>query len=510
VATFARPLVPRHIHRGFSQGLQLLKFSFPDEVEWVKPRIHELASRRVFGFTGGALAPAGLLEFAAEGTPHVVCTRSIEEDHPAVASACAIAIGISQGDCPPGFWLVELEVRRKDTDDWQLVADANRRTAPLLVVVPEEQPNASPRLRLLASAYTCGSRTPIEPNELDQFNLNREELFDLLSDMLESVQRGFAPELSREFRWLEALFRDVTTFAGKMLSESAEREVARLLTLASVVADRLKPDSDFLQTHSLFVSVPGLLALDAHHYAELSTAHPLARALQWCGRLTQHNLVVAAFRDVIIEDVCLNPQAPPPEIYQVLRLFHNFMQVLQETADFNRFNYEQYLTRLVGPIEQIQPGAEEFDRHTVLGPSHVRWALSQLAERRRATLHSEGLGDVNALLDRAHSFRDWLRNRLSAQAQIMPALTWNHPWLRASLAEDSLIENSVRFASLFALAARSAGAGWLHFEEATNWLHQHGSSRTEKAIATLVGLAPELFSYYLMFWELMVRTYPHE
>jgi hypothetical protein len=509
VATFARPLVPCRIQRSFSQGRQLLNFSFPDEVRWVKPRIHELASDRIFGFTGEALAPGGVVEFAAEGNPCVVCTRASEENHPAVPNAYAIAVAVSQADCPAGFWLVELEVRRKDTDDWQLVVDAKGRSAPLLVVVPADQTEASPRLQLLASAYTCGSRTPSQPNELDRFSPNRQELSDLLSEVLEIIKPGFPPELSREFRWLEALFRDLAACCGEALRETEEDEIARLLTLASVVADRSKPGWDFLRAHSLFVSVPGLLALDAPHYTGLSTAHPLPQALQWCGRLAQDASVVPAFRD-LIEEVCLNPHAPPPETYGVLRLFQNFTQVLQGMADFNRFNYERYLTGLVGPIEQIQPHAEEFDRHTVLGPSHVRWALSQLAERRRATLQSEGLGDVNILLDRAGSFRDWLKSRLHARSQVMPALTWNRPWLQASLPQDSLIENSVRFASLFALAARSAGAGWLDFHEVTEWLCQHGTSRTEKTIATLVGLAPELFGYYLMFWELMIRTYPHE
>ena len=90
--------------------------------------------------------------------------------------------------------------------------------------------------------------------------------------------------------------------------------------------------------------------------------------------------------------------------------------------------------------------------------------------------------------------------------------SWNHPWLSVHFPNDALMENCVRFASLFALAARAAGAGWLRFEDVMGWLLSQSSTpqSSEKAIATLVGMAPELFGYYLMFWELMIRTYPHE
>ena len=94
----------------------------------------------------------------------------------------------------------------------------------------------------------------------------------------------------------------------------------------------------------------------------------------------------------------------------------------------------------------------------------------------------------------------------------MPGDVRNAPWLLVIIDYDAFMENCSRFASLFALSARSTAAGWLDFDAVIGWLaNQVGAAEvTENTIATLVGMAPELFGYYLMFWELMIRTYPHE
>jgi hypothetical protein len=93
----------------------------------------------------------------------------------------------------------------------------------------------------------------------------------------------------------------------------------------------------------------------------------------------------------------------------------------------------------------------------------------------------------------------------------MPTSVWKLPWLPVSF-DDDLMENCCRFASIFALSARAAGFGWLSFQDVTDWLTAQNveTGAEEGALATLVGMAPELFGYYLMFWELMIRTHPHD
>jgi hypothetical protein len=198
-------------------------------------------------------------------------------------------------------------------------------------------------------------------------------------------------------------------------------------------------------------------------------------------------------------------------------LFRNLSQLVQadpetsEPANLRHFCYAKYWSQTIGCICRL-PQQAEWDERTVLSRVHVEWALERLAERRQSTLRNTELGAVNALLNSANSFRLWLRAALQTHSTIMPADSWNRPWLSVSFPNDALMENCVRFASLFALAARAAAAGWLRFEYVAKWLPSQSHTRqdAERAIATLVGMAPELFGYYLMFWELMIRTYPHD
>jgi hypothetical protein len=93
----------------------------------------------------------------------------------------------------------------------------------------------------------------------------------------------------------------------------------------------------------------------------------------------------------------------------------------------------------------------------------------------------------------------------------MSLAAWGAPWPQLVAPDSDFLESAPRFASLFALAARSAAAGLLEFDEALTWLESHVDRRSmaEEGIAVLVSLAPELFGHQLLFWELIVRTAPH-
>ena len=57
---------------------------------------------------------------------------------------------------------------------------------------------------------------------------------------------------------------------------------------------------------------------------------------------------------------------------------------------------------------------------------------------------------------------------------------------------------------MFALAARLSAAGHLPFGDVIGWLGQQGAG--DQVVATLVGLGPELFGFFLMYWELQLKT----
>jgi hypothetical protein len=192
--------------------------------------------------------------------------------------------------------------------------------------------------------------------------------------------------------------------------------------------------------------------------------------------------------------------------------FANFMQIAatpeceSTTAEFNHFNHEAYWLQVLGTLRRDQLAAD-WAGESLLGKAHLVWALDEFVRRYESSAHELQLGAANSLLRSAPSFRAWLQERLAAKG-IMSAAAWKTPWPRFESPEIDFLESAPRFASLFALAARAAAAGWLEFDEAMKWLEGRVERRwmAEQGIAVLVGLAPELFGHQLLFWEITIRT----
>jgi hypothetical protein len=226
--------------------------------------------------------------------------------------------------------------------------------------------------------------------------------------------------------------------------------------------------------------------------------------------------VFEAYR-IMIEDALFSPQSAKPDTFAVLKNFRNFPHVVQtnssgvEPLDFARFDYRRYFDETIGCIDSVEPQLE-WNANRVLGRTHARWALGQFITHLEKASENRELGSLNAFFCNAVTFLDWLRKTIKDYQGLVPLDARNHVWLWVSIEEPAIVSCCVEFASVFALAARAAGAGWLSFEDVMQWLTQIGGDNqiVRQAIATLVDLAPELFGFYLMFWELMIRTYPHD
>jgi hypothetical protein len=500
IATFAQPLVANKVCPSSSPGFHSLGFEFCETVSHVRLRITELAANHeCFGPENELLF--GQCVFHSGDLPDVACVRVQPSTSSTIESGCTVQLTVPNSGWPTGFWMLELDVRRDELSDWQIVKDRYGQRAPLLMVAPSNQHHDDWRIELFSSAYKGKDWAAA----LDS------HLFDFLAQLLQLMKQPFAPEVRSEFKWLESLIHKVGVRVGRQLRSVDDRDINHLLDLTSLQTDVLDRGSGTTPNHSLFVAVPGLMALSAEHYSEISSAHPLARALQWCGRLAMHEFVFDAFRS-LIEEVVSNSDVPVPDTYRVLQLFDNFAYVIQSNGDgvdpteFFHFKYSEYIDRLIGEIQRIQLQAEWTER-SALGRTHAEWALWRLECRSHEP--ARDWGAINALLKTGSSFQQWLRQRLGEHSDLVPADVWHRPWLQVNISDHDFFGNCARFASLFALSLRASAAGWLIFEDVTKWLVTHGD-RNERTIAAIVGLAPELLGFYLMFWELMVRTYPHE
>lgn len=506
IAKFTRPLRPIDIDLGSDLQHHWLGLRFADEVPWVRPRVSEIVSGQVVETEGQVFDTSGRCIFNAISLPEIECIDADSNEKRRVT------LSVPDTGWPGGLWLVELEVRRSETADWQDVRTASGARVALLCANGPDG-SGDTRNQIIWAAYHTGrAGSPAPLQVIVATNPTLADAYELLADVARLVEPGFAPQVRHEFAWLENLFHELGRFTGKTIALAERENTATLLNLACVETDQ----ADGAPTRrSLFVTVPELLALPADHYVGLSSDHPIGRALGWCCRLHTYNLVFDAFRESIQTAYETASSTPMPELIRVLQEFRNYAQLLSgpqaATEDFRHFDYEHYFRCTIGLISGPQP-QHEWDDRSALSRIQVEWAFAKLVERRKACMEDHSLGAVNALLDAAPAFRNWLKAALDSHSKLMPAATWSQPWLSVSFESDDLLENCCRFASIFALSARAAAAGWLRFEDTIAWLTRRGTYRhaDEAAISMLVGMAPELFGYYLMFWELMTRTYPHD
>ena len=502
-ATFSPPLIPEQVEA--CDNGSSLTFCFPDRVSLLRPRVSEVTCGvRMQGYQQmGSTLEDGLV-FQCDASPTVTVEEfsaaSFADLDMALPGHCIKLIAIAD-ESPPGVWLIELEARRNEEADWQLLTTPKGKRLPALLVVRPPTYEEDFRSSLIWAALDAhGSHVlGLSP---DIFCENEPEMPNLLSEVFSLIDRGFGAPVRPQFYWLENLCHDLSQEVSRTLGAQDADEVRKLLFLAS---GKKSHDS----YRSLFVNVPGLLALPSSQYTDVSTAQALSRSLQWCGKLSDYELVIEAVQDC---------SASLLDVFEVTKFFGNFNSIMRQAEsgdlsdDFHGFNYEAYWDEGVGLIEDMDYQSE-WDWCSPLGPMHAKWSMACLRHRReqRDTDNDQIMGQVTRVLSLSGAFRKFLRSQLSSYNKLITRPAWESPWLRVSFEEDHFSNSCAAFSSLFALAARASGAGWMDFQCVMDWLHAQDIAQgsAERTLAALVGMAPELFGYYLMFWELMIRTYPH-
>lgn len=506
VAEFTRPLVPLIIEYTTDENYESLLCKFNDDVRWVRPRVYELISGQLVEFDGRRFGTSGHCLFHNEGLPTLECA-SIAKDIFFEARLYRITLDVPRTGWPEGVWLIELDVRRDDTSEWQPLTDDRGGRLPVIVLQPPAATPESYRAQCLWWAFGEGLAVETLTGRLPPSTGNEKQLCELLGEIGDWLGRGFSAQAWFRLRCLEVFFGELAKQAAWLLQNESER-ISEPLLAAAAREEGANP------ARSLFVAVPNLLALPAEQYCVLNNTDALRGSLLWCAEIATAPRVADAFRDLFFR-VQLAAGSRIPGLFSVLQHFRNFASAVQQQArsgdpaDFRGFDYQRYFGVTIGPLNDL-PSGTDWSEAEALTRVHVQWALMQLQQRRD---RSEGgsLAEANQVFSAATDLQAWLVPRLSERTRLMPTSIWAAPWFDVDLPDDALTTSCARFASLFALVARTAAAGWIPFGDVLVFLsHRHGRSAVAKAVTTLVRMAPELFGYHLMFWELMVRTYPHE
>ena len=505
VAEFSPPLIPHQTessHDGSS-----LTFHFPDEVTSFEPVVYELTTNNPpleYEQLGDSSEDG--LAFTNPNGPTILVENFAASDFQELdlpSPAHCVQLSTRADESEPGLWFVELNARRNKESDWQLLRTSKGKRLPALVAVRPEKYPEDFRPCLLWSAYDAhGSHVMGLSPEL--FEENDEALPELLIDVFNMVEQGFGKSVRQGFFWLENLCHDLSQAVSRILHSLPDENIRKLLFLAS----RKAPTSSY---RSLFVNVPGLLALPSGQYNDISRNEPLAHSLEWCARLSNYEMMVEVLQD---EDSA----SSLGDVLGLCQNFRNFNAVALAARsgdphdDFCHFEYTRYWDNTIGFLDDVEH-CLGWDWSNPLSLAHVQWGLACLRHRRedRNSDNDQVMGQITGVLGLSEGLRKYLQSSLGSYKALMPAEVWSAPWLRVQFENDHFINSCVQFASLFALAARAAGTGWFSMHTIMDWLRQQNIANRseEKTVAALIGMAPELFGYYLMYWELMIRTYPH-
>jgi hypothetical protein len=144
--------------------------------------------------------------------------------------------------------------------------------------------------------------------------------------------------------------------------------------------------------------------------------------------------------------------------------------------------------------------ASDFDTCEALSADHFVWAMQMFQSR----VYSRGDANFKTVAGTIYHAADRyyyaLRQRIPRITRLLAGMRLGGPWTRPEIPDSDFETSALRFASVFALAARTVAAGWSSYPEATGWLFEefHQSSGPKRSVISVITslfmLAPELLT----------------
>lgn len=506
MARFVRPLVPVIVNYLAGGGYETLLCKFNNPVECVGIRLRELASRKDLRFPQRVFSTSGHVIFKEPGLP------AIEVSNITTGGTCdgnlhRVELNVPQDGWPPGFWLIELEVARDETCAvLPLLNSFGGRLPIVLHRASLRDDSASYRVRCFSAVLA--PYTPGTDNYFPSATGHEAELPGLLAEVRRCLALRFEGAAWERMLPLKILADKLAKQARWFVGNEPDAVLPGLV-------EQLAEDAAALGPHSLFVQVPDLLALPSDMGRSLPGSNPVCGALRWAADLAATDRVANGLRRVRLDDP-FGLADPSPEA-PVLREFANSKTVLGLGAppdnedDLQDFKFIAWFNRMArdthGQFDVVLDDAE------ALGPEHWSWAMQRFLQRRQRVGEANHWEEVAAVF--AHNKVSWLSDLRASCASIsyvFPAALGGNVWWDCEEDGDFLTGELARFSATLALGARTAARRWgLSFWSVLKPLRsQHGPKAVHKAITTLLTQAPEMLGFHLMFWELILRTYPHD
>ncbi|HVU16614.1 MAG TPA: hypothetical protein VHD32_06805 [Candidatus Didemnitutus sp.] len=487
---FHSPLQAVLLHKDSSDGYRSLEFVLREPLRKVRPVVFDLVSGRSETCKPLAFSSSGhaLFDCAKVGLPRLeVCDHNRSLTPP--PGGAVVSLDVPIAGWPNGMWLVTLEACRFALDSTEPIFGPDSRPVAVLVAV-EPSPTSNGLHRALWSAWSLSLQ-----DEHRWLNVATDtESVAAVVSCLDHVNRlwpkGVTSALQTEFKWLDVLGKAVANAAEATMRLGDQRSARLLLEMSRSHSGLLR-----------LLRMPQIMALPASTYIGLSVRHPVMTGLAQCAEINGFDWLA----EFVVDQ---------PEFYSMdfVSRFGDFASTGIPTGkavdELGRFDLPGFWRAMTAAKDD----GNSFDsaaRTELLGVQHWAWAMSRFRQRYAERNASDKLGHANTCATQAPHLRDYVRT-YAARANLIPRSAWTSTWPELN-APTNFEESLPQFCSAFALTARIAGAKRLAFTGAWESLSSaaHGSETAAAGVRALLELAPELFGFFLLLWESLIKSGPH-
>lgn len=405
----------------------------------------------------------------------------------------------------PGVYLIDFRSRKEGQRFWQnlKVADKHGLSESRLVIctMPECAEDDSLWGRTLQAAFA---------NPAQQFvmgtatvSCSPKEIERVLKRLQEALLFKYASPVWRSVQWLEAaLVRTCQQFYA-----AADGPTARVFAGVAVAGLAQKArDSLSIYTTLVFGGQPLVIASTGANYSLGDSDSQAGRTLGEIGKLGSEKS---------LKDYAFNNFGKGCAYAELLGCFNNFNLVSRgKDPEFRDFKWQDYFKKLATESQEIDMRQAEVTVDLLLTPEHF-WAAVTVLNRRFRPLESarnsnetgEALAHLNREIQACCNQLDVVSPTVKESAGIPNFLSLTIP---INIAESELVQGVSDILLTVTGLARLNANGLIEREVYLNSLGKlisedgnlaHRTSR----LCLLLSLAPELFAFYMLLWEVTLK-----
>jgi hypothetical protein len=489
VAGFSSPLTPLRVSRLSSDVSRGLDFVLREKVAGVRIVAMEMVAHSNENGHIEWFGESDSVEISLKELPRIRLTRKDGEK----PGEYHVAIEAPLEGWPTGLWLLFLEVCRKPSDQPELIIFSKGQKSPLLIFSQPKEGDemASALMSALAKTWrkTVSGNAAVEGLDISEHTNAVLEILDFLRGWNRFFESGFSGGIDKDFEWIKLLEKALAQLGEKNIRDGNTEGGRWLLSLANTHSGRRR-----LQR------TPEVLCLSASEYSDLPKGDVLLGALAQLNWLSGYHLGCDAVRD-----------APSKFSTDFLKCFANYNSIangdLNEFSGFNLDSFWNTLNQGGYANEVIEP------QEQLLGIEHWKWSVSKLRERYIKTANSKDAAwgyAMRCLMNGSDPTLGYLK-RVSNGKMVLPKEVWLKPSPILPYG-NAAMEVTPRFCSTWALANRMVANGTLEFKNIYQIMSNTAGSEsnTRSGIRVLLEACPELFGFFLLFWEFQIKIHPYQ